>query len=112
MAEAGQLNRRVTFQVQGGDGDSPGGFYDVVTRDARVQPLRGGEVYQGQRMAGQQPVKLFVRRDATTKTIDNAWRAYDYRDSTVRWDIQSSQVTEDMRWVEIWALERLGDPDG
>jgi head-tail adaptor len=109
MAEAGELSRRVTFQVQGGDGDSPGGYYDVVTRDARVQPLRGGETYQGQRMAGQKPVKIWVRRDSATKQIDNGYRAYDARDTTVHWDIQTAQVTEDLMWVEIWALERLGD---
>jgi head-tail adaptor len=108
MPDPGQLDRRVTFQVQGGDGDSPGAFYDVVTRDARVQPLRGGETYQGQRMAGQQPVKIWVRRDATTKRIDNAYRAFDARDATIVWDIQSSQVDEDLQWVEIWALERHG----
>jgi hypothetical protein len=112
MPEAGQLQRRITFQVQGGDGDSPGGYYDAVTRNARVQPLRGGETYQGQRMAGQQPVKLYVRRDGTTKQIDSSYRAFDARDSAIRWDIQSAQVTEDLMWVEIWALERLGDPDG
>jgi hypothetical protein len=111
-AEAGQLTRRVTFQVQGGDGDSPGGFYDVVTRDARIQPLRGGETYQGQRMAGQQPVKIFVRRDSVTKSIDNSYRAFDARNTTIRWDIQSTQVSEDLAWVEIWALERLGEADG
>jgi head-tail adaptor len=108
-AEAGQLTRRVTFQVQGGDGDSPGGFYDVVTRDARIQPLKGGEAVQADRMAGSQPVIIYVRRDSVTKRIDNSYRAYDARDATIVWDVQSTLVTEDLNWVEVLATDRLGD---
>jgi hypothetical protein len=109
VTDPGQLTRRVTFQQQGGDGDSPGAFYDVVSRDARVQPLRGGEAVRGQRLAGQQPVVIYVRRDTVTKRIDNAWRAYDARDATIVWDIQSALVTEDLEWVEVLAIERHGD---
>jgi hypothetical protein len=107
MSSAGQLSRRVTFQIQGGDGDSPGGFYDVVTRDARIQPLKGGEAVKADRMAGRQPVVIYVRRDTTTKAIDNSYRAFDARDTEIVWDVQSALVSEDLEWVEVLAVQRL-----
>ncbi len=111
MTEAGQLNRRVTFQQQALDAnnDRLGAWTDVVTRDARVQSLKGTEAVQGQRLAGVQPVVIYVRRDTLTKAVDNSYRAVDARDSTIVWDITSKVVSEDLCWVEILATERTGD---
>lgn len=110
MTMAGQLDRRVTFRQRALDlnGDRLGAFADIVTRDARIQPLKGGEAVQQQRMAGQQPVVISVRRDGVTKLIDNSYEAVDARDATVGWDIQSVIITEDLGWVEVLALQRLG----
>lgn len=110
MTSAGQLARRVTFKRRALDanGDRLGDYTDIVTRDARVQSLKGGEGVQQQRMEGQQPVIITVRRDIATKAIDNSYESEDARDATLGWDIQSVIVTEDLMWVEILALQRRG----
>ena len=112
MTHAGQLDRKVIFYQRALDenGDRLGALTAVVTRQARVQPLKGGEAVQAQRMAGQQPVIITVRRDGTTKTIDNSFEAEDARDETVKWDVQSTIITEDLQWVEILAVQRRGEP--
>lgn len=112
MTTAGQLNRRVKFSQRALDanGDRLGALTAVVTRDARVQPLKGGETVQASRMAGSQPVIIVVRRDALTKTIDNSFEAEDARNETIKWDIQSTIITEDLKWVEILAVQRKGEP--
>lgn len=113
MTHEGQLDRRVTFQQRaaGTNGVRDGDWQTVVTRDARIQPLKGGETVQAARMAGRQPVIITVRRDSLTKTIDNAWRAIDARDATLVWDVSSKIVTEDLVWVEVQAVQRLGDDE-
>jgi len=115
MTEAGDLNRRVTFRRPTTDADGEAaGWSDVVTRDARIQALKGGENVQASRMAGRQPVIIIVRRDTLTKGIDNAWQAVDAReladspDSATKWDITSRIVTEDLRWVEVQAVQLKG----
>lgn len=109
MTEAGQLDRSVTFRQRAADanGSRTGAWADVVTRAARVQPLRGGEGVQAARLAGQQPVIITVRRDATTATIDNAWSVRDARNSAIVWDVASVILTEDRAWVEVLAVQRL-----
>jgi head-tail adaptor len=106
---AGQLDRRVAFRQRaaGSNGALTGAWTDVVTRDARIQPLKGGEGVQAARMAGQQPVIITVRRDATTETVDNSWSARDARDTTIVWDIASVIRTEDRAWIEILAVQRM-----
>lgn len=114
MTDPGQLSRRVSFRQRAAGEDSAhdGAWATIVTRQARVQPKLGGEAVQAARMAGTQPVIITVRRDATTKTIDNGWSAVDYRDATIIWDIQSVIVTEDLQWVEALAVQRKGGTDG
>lgn len=113
MTEAQQLNRRVEFRRRALEGASRTGPWETyVTRDARVQPRFGGEAVQASRMAGKQPVTIYVRRDSLTKALDNAFAARDARETTVVWDIASVIVTEDLMWVEILAVQRLaGDDD-
>jgi head-tail adaptor len=112
---AGQMNRKVTFRRQTRDvNGEASGYEDVVTREARVQPLKGGEGVQASRLAGKQPVVIFVRRDNTTKLIDNGWQAYDTRAAAdsppvyIRWDVTSVIVSEDLKWVEAQAIQHLG----
>ena len=106
----GELSRRVTFRQRALDAnqDRLGPFSDIVSRAARVQPLRGGEAVQSARLEGQQPVVIYVRRDATTKTIDNSFQAVDARDPTIVWDITSAIISEDLNWVEVLATQHLG----
>jgi hypothetical protein len=109
---AGHLDRRVIFYQRALDANQSrlGALTAVVTRDARVQPLRGGETVMEQRMQGEQPVIISVRRDAVTRTIDNSFKAEDARDETVTWDVKGATVTEDLVWVDILAVQRVGQP--
>lgn len=109
MTRAGQLDRRVVFQQRALVGAVRNGDWTaVVTRDARIQPLKGGEAVQAARMSGRQPVIIAVRRDAVTAAIDNSYRAVDARDATQVWDVVSKILTEDRAWVELQAIQRLG----
>lgn len=117
MTTGGQLDRRVAFYVAGVDGDGEATAPAlVVTRDARVQALKGGEAVQQQRVQGQQPVIITVRRDNLTKTIDNGFEARDARAAAdsppvaIVWDVQSVILTEDREWVEVMAVQRKGQP--
>lgn len=114
-ADAGQLSRRVTFRRQTVDANGEAsGYEDVVTRDVRVEPLRGQESVQASRMAGEQPVKITVRRDSTTKLIDNGWQAKDARAAAdsppvvIAWDIYSAIVSEDLAWLTLEATQHKG----
>lgn len=113
--DAGGLRRRITFRQPTTDGDGEAsGYADVVTRDARVTPKVGGEEVQASRMAGHQPVVITVRREVALKYLNNGWQAVDARalaDSppvTIAWDIASVFTTEDQRWIECLAVQRLG----
>lgn len=115
MTQPGQLNRRVSFYRPKVDANLEADGYDlIVTRDARVEPLRGQESVQASRMAGEQPVKITVYRDSLTKTIDNAWQAKDARAAAesppvvIAWDIYSAIVSEDLQWVICEATQRKG----
>lgn len=117
MTIANELTRRVAFYVAGTDADGEATAPAlVVTRDARIQGLKGGEAVQQQRMQGQQPVIITVRRDSLTKTIDNGFEARDARAAAdsppveIVWDVQSAIVTEDLEWVEVLAVQRKGQP--
>ena len=116
MTYAGQLDRKVTFRQPAVDPTTQenAGYADAFTRRARVQPLKGGEGVQASRMAGNQPVILFLRRDNWTDQVTNAWQAYDARAATdsppvaIKWDVTSVIHSEDRKWVEVQAIQRLG----
>ena len=107
------MTRRVAFQTRGLDvNDDPlGDWVTQVTRDARIQPLKGGEGVQAQRLEGAQPVIITVRRDSVTRTIDNAWRAVDARDATQVWGVTSAIWNEAEDMIEVMALQRRGGSD-
>jgi hypothetical protein len=65
---------------------------------------------RAQRMAGEQPVIITVRRDRLTKTIDNSFEAHDARDDSIGWHVRSAFSTEDLMWVEVLAVEHKGHP--
>lgn len=114
MTDAGQLDRRVVFLQRSADanGSRTGAFVEVVRRNARIAPLKGGESVQAARMAGQQPVIVTVRRDALTAAIDNSYRAQDARAPYGVWNVTSAILTEDRQWVELLAVEyKGGDED-
>lgn len=110
---AGQLNRRVTLQQRGLDanGDRLGDWVDVVTRDARIVSLTGGETVKTQRLEGDQPVVIYVRRDSLTKQADNAWRAVDARDASTTWGVTSSIWNRETDEVELLAVQRRNGSD-
>lgn len=115
MTHPGQLNRRVTFRQQTTDANGEAsGYTDFVTRDARVEPLKGAESVQAARLAGKQPVKITVRRDSVTKYLDNSYQAKDARaaaDSppiTIAWDISSAYASEDLKWMHFEATQLKG----
>lgn len=109
MTHPGQLDRRVTFRQQTVDADNEAsGYTDYVTRDARVEPLRGGESVQAARLAGKQPVKITIRRDSETKLIDNSHQAKDARTSGIAWDISSAYASEDLKWMHFEAVQLKG----
>jgi len=111
---AGDLSRRVRFDRRTLDinGDRLGDWAASVTRDAKVFALKGSEAVQAQRLEGQQPVIITVRRDSVTKTIDNTFRGVDARDTTITWDITSAIWNEADDSIELLAVQRLGGEDG
>lgn len=119
MTTAGELSRRVTFQVRGADanGDLLGDWSTVVTRDAKIVPLKGGEGVQSQRLEGAQPVVIIVRRETLTKTIDNSYRAFDAREPAppaegcIVWGITSAIWNEAEDMMEFLAVQRRHGSD-
>ena len=124
MTTVGQLTRRVTFQQRAAnaDGDRLGAWADIVSRAARVAPLRTGaagaaETVINMRLEGNQPVLITVRRDATTKLIDNTYRAYDARGpaptdpAATVWNVTAGIWNEAEDMMEFLAVERRGGSD-
>lgn len=114
MTEVGQLDRRVSFRQRALDDnlERGGDWATIFTRFARVQPLKGGEGVQAARLAGQQPVVIFIRRDPVTATVDNGWLAFDALDTATKWDVQSVIASEDREWIEVLAVQHRGGDDG
>lgn len=115
MTHAGQLDRKITFRQQTTDANGEAsGYADYVTREARVEPLRGSESVQAARLAGKQPVKIIIRRDTTTKRIDNSYQAKDARAAAdsppvvIAWDISSAYPSEDLHWMHFEAVQLKG----
>lgn len=115
MIYPGQLDRRVTFRQQTTDANGEAsGYADFVTRNARVEPLRGSESVQAARLAGKQPVKITIRRDRVTKYLDNSYQAKDARAAAdsppiiIAWDISSAYPSEDLKWMHFEATQLKG----
>lgn len=130
MTSPAQYTRRVQFQRQAldADGDPLGGWQNSVARFANIRPLklsnvRGAEVVVEQRLQGEQPVIITVRRDSVTRAIDNTYRAYDLRFARppqpsaatwaggVIWAISSAIWNEKENEMEFLAVERRGGSD-
>lgn len=117
MTDPGELTRKVTFQQQALDSDNQrfGAWTDVVTRQAKIQPLikgaGAGETVVAQRIQGDQPAIIFVRRDSLTKLIDNGYRAIDARNPTLIWNITSVIWNEREDMMEFMGVQRPGGSD-
>lgn len=111
MTSAGDLSRRVTFQKRGPDEnqDPLGDWVDVYTCAAKVVSVKGGETVQAQRLAGNQPAVIVVRRCGDTRDIDNAYRAVDARDLArgvlTAWDVASAIWNEKDNMMEFFATQ-------
>lgn len=130
MTSPAEYTRRVQFQQQGPDanGDDLGGWVDVIDRQAKITPLkltnvRGAEPVIAQRLLGEQPVVITVRRDRVTRGIDNTFRAYDLRGvlpptasaaawpgGTI-WAISSAIWNERENEMEFLAVQRRNGSD-
>lgn len=119
MSWAGQFDRRVILQRRAADGagDRTGAWVAIVTRDARVVYLRGGEAVQAQRLEGAQPVVIYVVKDADTVLVDNAWRAFDARgavppdEAAEVFAVTSATWNRDTGEMEILAVRRPNGSD-
>ena len=120
MTQAGELNRRVTFQQRQSTTDEfgneiPGTWTDVYTCAARLQPKFGGnaESVVASRLASQQPYNLIVRNCVATRAVRTDWRVKDARQaedangaSPRVWNIKTI-VNPDERnqWLEMLVVE-------
>lgn len=117
MTSAGNLRFRVSFQKKtpqdDGGGATLGDWAQQFVRWAAIQPLRGGETVQAERLTGTQPVLIIVRADSETRTITTGWRAVEtLPGGAVRY--YGLKTAEDMlRDGEFLTLLAVaGDPDG
>jgi hypothetical protein len=73
--------------------------------------VRGAEQVVSQRLQGEQPVVIYVRREALTKDIDNSFRALDARNPSTVWAISSAIWNEAEDLMEFLAVERRNGSD-
>ena len=77
--DAGQLDRRVTFQahvlIETDMGGVIEGWQDRFTLWAHVRYLRGSEAVMQARLVSKAPVIITVRRSARSERITSEWRA-------------------------------------
>ena len=77
--DAGQLDRRVTFQqaviIRDPDGMLIQGWEDRFTLWAHIRYLRGSEAVMQARLVSKAPVIITVRRSAQSVGITSEWRA-------------------------------------
>lgn len=113
MTDPGELTRKVTFQQQATDADGLrlGAWTDVVTRQAKVMPKIGGEAVNAQRIEGNQPVVIFVRKDSSTAAIDNSYRAIDARHTGTIWNVASVIWNEAEDMIEVLAVQHRNGSD-
>lgn len=77
--DAGQLDRRVTFQsfvmIEDDMGGVVHGWEDRFTLWAHIRYLRGSEAVMQARLVSKAPVIITVRRSAQSVGITSEWRA-------------------------------------
>lgn len=80
----GSLDRRVAFDAPtsapNGQGGTISGWSEQMKVWANFRFLRGGEVVQGARLEGRQPVVVTIRVSTAAKLITPEWRMRDLRD--------------------------------
>jgi hypothetical protein len=113
MTTGGELTRPVIFQQREADanGDPLGDWVDVVSRMAKIAPSIGGEGVINQRIEGNQPVVIYVRRDIETKLIDNTYRAIDVLDEATVWNVASVIRNEREDMMEVLAVQKRNGSD-
>ena len=118
---AGELRSRFRFEQRAvnDNGDRGGPWATAAASPTADQgwaaaetALKGGEGVQAQRLQGSQPILIVVRASTETKTIDNSFRAVDARDPARVFDIKTVTLTPDRRWVEILAVQSVGQTNG
>lgn len=111
---AGDLKDRVTFQQRAADtnGDLTGAWTATTTVWAQIQPLRGGQTVMEQRLQGNQPVNIIVRASSATRPLNNTYRAVDARDATRVFRITGADLSLDRAWVEVLAIQEVGQTNG
>lgn len=100
--------------VAGPGGLSPGDWTALCTRRAAIRPVKtgGNETVIGERLVGRQPVMIFLRVDAVTKTITSDMRVVELSgDTEVRkYAIKTAFDMEgDNRFITL--LATAGDND-
>lgn len=117
MRPAGRLRFRVRFErqvpVKDPDGGTLSPWTEQFTRSADIIPQRGGETVQGQRLQGQQPLILIVRRDSKTQCIDTSWRAVEMRNGVALRTLgikTAEDMERDGQFITMQVV--AGDPDG
>jgi len=104
---AGELRERVAFErredVDDGYGNVNGQWVEQFVTAARIQPLKGGEAVQADRLAGKQPVIIRVRYAEATNAVDTSWRARNTRTGTVYNLRSAANMDEHRRYIDFLA---------
>lgn len=103
--DAGQLDRRVTFQsfvmIEDDMGGVVQGWEDRFTIWAHIRYLRGSEAVMQARLASKAPVIITVRSSTASRTITSEWRAVI---GGVVFDLKEDpRPSEDRTWLETLA---------
>lgn len=114
--QSAELRSTVRFERRAGQGNRGGVVKSewqpiVSARRARLLPLRGGEVVQAARLAGQSAWELVIPFDRALAGLTTDDRAVDARDPARVFDIRSILDLEGRsRWL-VMTLEQ-GTADG
>lgn len=113
--QAGQLNRRVTFQARSQIDDGYGNpvtgpWTDQYSCAARLQPIYGNrltvEGVAQARLSSQQPYNLIVRDCAQARAVRPDWQVVDARDTSRVFAIKTIvDPTEKGGWLEMLVVE-------
>lgn len=112
---AGRRNRdRLRFEQRALDdnNDRLGDWATIFTCSAVLTFLRGGEGVLAQRLQGTLPVILVVRKASELTGLDNSWRAVDVHDETRVFDITGATPAKELGFVDVLAVQRVGQTVG